>query len=526
MASNADAIGPICLDGLLNAYPLSQEHRNRLVGLGFDAMFLGAIQIGTLPRGAYLGALQAPELQRDDLLLLGIRDEAGRLRTIRVLDANTPFAQPLADLGALNGTPASEIDIGRRAFRHLPIPHVALPGKMMPGQVMVVEDDLSSSLIAAKLQIAAVSTMGMHLVENAVEKAATLAQGHRVIIALRTEGIRKRHQLMLGRALARAGALFSEVRIAQWDEREKSFGKFIARGKRFSTVTAPRAFRPMPGSAKLVPCLKPRKVLANGLWTTAQWWAGRAGVQLIRWTVEMVKRRVLAGPAGKFCQPSERYQRGLAALEVALEKAREIGARIVAFGGVATDAIAGGVLRDRKDIDLAVVGGPRDALEQIGESVAGLGYRRLFWRAGWQIKLDDGFMGMELFRMQREVDGALVLPTAYRYVALHSEALEGGEYDLAHVRVPVFVPEYLYLFKQSSIRDVKSISFRSELKRVLPLIADLRALAPHVSRQRLRFLLRSGRFRCLPFCYYSATKAATELRIAARKWTRLGKAPR
>jgi len=506
------------LEQTLQAWPLTDAHRRLLAGVGLHAADLAGLDLGSVPAAGRPPVLAGADLAARDLVVFGGRDSSGNLTTLRVLDARAPFSSPVRDLAA-DAPFAGCTSFDASGFRYRHTPHVTIPPESQDGVAVVVDDDLSAAVLAPRLRVPVVSTLGGRLLAPALKVAARLAQERTLIVAIGRGHSDPRNRL-LSRAVALAGMRTREVRVADWEGPAASLAAAVLANHPYTTHAAPRALPTGRGDVARPPCAVPLPPLTRRPANAVKTAVVRAGWGMTRAVLGVAEACAAMRAPVRLGPPAPAYAHALRAVSRAAEVAAASGARLAMIGGAAVDAIAGGVVRGRRDVDLLLEDVSGAMLDRIAEAIGPLGFSVRRRICGGYLSFNDGNITIELFRAFRDADGRVLFVNGFQYSAFDAEALDGGPRLLNGTPVPVLAPEYLYLLLEARNRDAPTLSVRSELVRKSGKIDDLRALRPHVDPARLRHVRAADRFRCYCFEPDPIRAAEAELARVTAPWKR------
>jgi hypothetical protein len=468
-------------------FPLLGQHRRLLALSGVDEQ---------LQRSAGLrshGTGEPDSNHPGDLpsgILLPVSDGDGVAATVRLFPDRDPLGVQPIDLGRFDREAIPYLDVDRDV-RLVPTPFIAFPLIRRSGAVLVCTHDLCALALAGRTGLAAVSTFGEHLLERAVGMAAELAAGEAVILALYF-GPSISHAAVR-RAVAIAGVLGREVRIATWG------GRLIDVVPR-SPLPSTRPAKPggLWGTRALV-ALGPLTLLkCEGFGAVAAEMVGGLVTAGMRVLVRGTSRRPLP------TQSITTFQADLLRIAAEIQGlASSRGAAAAVLGGFAIDVVIGRQVRPRKDIDIAVAGGPPDTLEYLADALVARGFELLYRRSRSQAVLRRGQTLVDLYRLIEGRDGALHLATRTSFVRLSAREWF-VERSPDGVPLRVLAPALLYQMKLYKATIAGNLLLRSHWQNASPDRADFAALGSVAGLAGGIRRSRRGEFqlvRILPFAF-------------------------
>ena len=408
-------------------------------------------------------------------IALPVPNPDGSVATLRLFPDPDPFGTQPLDLAQFDPSKTGWLDIDG-AVRVLPTPFVARSAASTLGPVVVATHDLWALAIAGRTGLAVVSTCGELLLEQAARIAAALAAGEPIILLpyfgapLSRSGVR--------RLTVVAGIFSRHVLIGTWTGRSVD-GLSAAR-----MATASRAG---PGGL-----WGGRSALAPGPAVLATEGPGAVLAEVIGNLVAAVfvaaAKRISPDPGPRGAPPQREY------LELAVEIERLAaahGAETAVLGGVAIDTLLGQRVRDRKDLDLALVGGSLDALERVAGDLVARGFELSYRRSQCQAVLRRGTFVVDLYRLLQGEPGTLFFATRTCCVAFDAS---DWQVDVRHegIALRVASPPLLYYMKLVKMAEVGGLLLGSIWEGSLPDRADLAALQTMIDPADVARRIRKG----------------------------------
>lgn len=380
-------------------------------------------------------------------------------------------AAALTDEGAEDTRPSGRCALAGGRGRFDVTPHVARPPvgshPELTGMGAIVADDvISAELAARRLGVPAVAPADIMLLEDAGTVAADLAGAGATVIAFRRTRLTDsspqtgRHTSRVAAAIEEAGGRPHAFSLPA----EGSLEKELAAGRR------PRFHRIQSNPLKL----NGRRVLAPRL--------ARLLTDPLRaaWSHMRVRRALdLARRGGPDLFPPEAmtdtYRANLEAGVELQAMGRECGVALPAQGGFAIDALSGGCIRERKDIDLISMSGGESHIDRLIDMALGRGFE-LTWRVPgrffWLVR--DGVL-LDIWESTARPRGRLIVS---RNMRLHypEPSIYAGISRIGSTHLDVLEPELILIIKQIQLTDVDTWFPRWELNRDQKVVNDVAAL--------------------------------------------------
>jgi len=476
--------GPVrLLEHLLAASSMSQRHMSLMTALGVGALACRHFGVTSfLPSSPAMKGIARPA----DLpvgILLPVRTARSALATVRLFPDVSVLVRPPIDLGRYDPTLAASMDFGA-GFGYLPVPFVANPPAIHRTDIaLLTDDDVVALVLAVRLGVRVVSSCGDRMPRLAAQLVANLP-GVRQIVVLR-DAVLGDPESTFRRKLAVLGTTAEDVRVARW-----TLAEAIDANDAPALLERTVQVRRLGGSthrSKGTLLLPPSSFLP---------WGQSLAASSVRDLFALgcdVSCRIRRAP--KLGSPSAEYLYKLDRFADIRDEAERLGAQVALLGGAAVDALLGGVVRERKDLDLALTGGDSNVLESLTARLLERGFTVRFRSTASQVKLLEQGHRFEIFRLGSEATGALHWFGRNRYCRLGPDAIIEGR--LAGRTLPVVSAEYLFLAKRDHLRDCASLRLRSFLERTTNYRTDLAALGTIVDRRRVRHLEHSGSYQSL-----------------------------
>ncbi len=208
------------------------------------------------------------------------------------------------------------------------------------------------------------------------------------------------------------------------------------------------------------------------------------------------------GRTVKMSPPTDRLAR-LTQLVVDLaSSAATYGAALGAFGGVAIDLMVGGGVRERKDVDVMVSGGPPDILNRLRMTLEARGFGVLYRRSGEQVVLCRGDLIVDLYRLIRGPRGDLSLTTRLAFYHFTPADFFQNR-TFGHQTVPIVNPIYVAAMKLGKTTVLNGPLVRSAWEGTAGDRTDLAALSKVFDLSLVGRASRSGAWSSTQFAPFS-----------------------
>lgn len=451
--------------------PISEDVRGRAGEIA------AALAARGLPPGR--AALAGVRAGPGGTLLIPVRDEEGRIRAVRRYAGAAPGARALDDDGASGVAPAGSLARTWDGRVFDVTPHIAWPGGRAGGRardaVFIVEDEVAAEIAASRLGVVAVAPGGPAALEEAALAAVRIARGGPVVVALARAPERDadpylgRSRARLVAAVAAAGGRVRALALGPRDslERRIALGRPLRLTGARTTGIALRE--------GISPALLALTAAAEAL-------RGRIAAAFSAEAARLARDPTCPRPR-RLEEMSGAYRRGIADAAHLEAEAARAGTDLLAIGGLATDLVLGGPLRERKDIDVAYLGGDPALLDRLAARAAQLGYALDVRIPGRMVRLARAGMSIEVFRIEAASRGAeLVLQ--HQRVRLPPAAVAPEAREIGPLRLRPLRPDLVLALKEVRLRDLITCFPRHERAAAEGTILDTAALRARLGSGR------------------------------------------